>query len=232
MLLSAANIEQLLNEFHYASTGNARKREIEQQLVQWQSTADAWREILPQLGSVNNKSSSSSPNFYVWFFNVSTIELTITRRWLHLVPADRNRIRETIWHNYTTLVTADVLKVQRDKFAQLIALMGKREYPEEHNTYMEHIVQLLNTNFMLGVTLLRSTSEELSSTKDDIPSERKLQFHTALAASMPDVMDKLSQCMTVFCSRINGNDVAAQHQHGSAYRQLCEAMPSDDAAFL
>lgn len=162
---------------------------------------------------------------------MSTIELTITRRWHHLGVVDRNQIREVIWQNYTT-ATDVLLKVQRDKYAQLIALMGKREYPEEHSTYMEHVVQLLNTNFMLGVTLLRSTSEELASTKDDISSERKLKFHAALAASMPEVMDKLAQCLTVFCSRINGIDVAAQHQHGVAYRKLCEAMPSDDTAFL
>lgn len=219
--ISSSSIEHLLNEFHHPSTGNVRKHEIETQLVEFQNTPDAWPESLYHLANTSNQ--------YLWFFNVSTVELTISRRWNHLRATDRNQIRESIWQNYTTL--GNVPKMQRDKIAQLIALMGKREFPDDHASYMSHVIQLIGNNFNLGITLLRTTSEELSSTKDDIPSERKSKFHAALSASMPEVMDLLSKFLTVFSSRINCSELGSVQQP-MPYPQLHEALPHDDKAFL
>lgn len=69
-------------------------------------------------------------------------------------------------------------KIKREKIAQLLALMGKREFPDEHSTYMKHIVDLLNNNYNLGILLLRVTSEEAVSTKCDIYCDQKKYFQS------------------------------------------------------
>lgn len=89
---------------------------------------------------------------------------------------DRVKLREAIWNTYVNLNPTDS-KIQRDKIAQLICLMGKREYPHDHPAYMQQIIDLMKSNFLLGIVLLRVTSEEITSTKDDISSERKKYFH-------------------------------------------------------
>lgn len=143
-MIPLSAIEGLLNEFNYPNTSNARKHEIEKQLVEFQNDLRSWPQCLFQLNHIPN-----GHNFF-WFFNASTIEAAITRKWKYLDKSDRMRLRDTLWHNYANLNVATVLRVHREKIAQLIALMGKREFPDEHSSYMCHLVELLKTNFILG----------------------------------------------------------------------------------
>lgn len=214
-------LEQLLHEFHYSETGNIRKREIETQLIEQQNNPNAWHESLYHLPNNSNQ--------YLWFFNVSTIESTITRRWTSLSDTDRDRIRESVWQNYTTL--GSVSKMQRDKVGQLIALMGKREFPTSHSTYMNHIIELLSKNFLLGITLLRATSDELCSTKEDIPTEQKSKFHAAVADSMNEVMDLLCRYLTLFVNWVSYFAIGRKPEE-YPYPELLSAIPHEDTQLL
>lgn len=66
--------------------------------------------------------------------------------------------------------------MQRDKIAQLIALIGKRQFPDEHPHYLEQILILIKSNFLMGITLLKSTISEITSTKPDVTYQKKKNF--------------------------------------------------------
>lgn len=66
--------------------------------------------------------------------------------------------------------------MQRDKIAQLIALIGKRQFPEEHDAFCQNILCLIKSNFLLGIKLLNNTFGEISSTKNDCTFQKKKNF--------------------------------------------------------
>lgn len=214
-------MENLLNEFNYPSTSNVRKHEIEKQLIEFQNNIQSWPQCLFQL-------QDSARNQFFWFFNVSTVEVAITRKWKYLDQNDRVRMRDALWTNYINMAAASVQRIQREKIAQLIALMGKREFPDEHATYMNHIVDLLKTKFPLGIILLRTTSEELVSTRDDIASDRKKYFHSSVLMCMPEVFQLLTQFLTIYAYEMNGIDLTAMPNGCLVDHQLIESLPKDN----
>lgn len=124
------SIESLVNEFYHPGTSNARKHTIEGQLQQFQRSPHAWALCLQHLVQFNNQ--------YFWFFNVSTVEVTISQRWVSLDENNRAQIRDSLWTTYAGF-SHDIPGMQRDKVAQLIALIGKRQFPEEHPDYMNQV---------------------------------------------------------------------------------------------
>lgn len=214
-------VESLLNEFNYPSTSNARKHEIEKQLVEFQNDLRSWPQCLFQLTNATN-----SHQFF-WFFNASTVEAAIVRKWKYLDESDRMRLRDTLWNNYANLNVATVSRMQREKIAQLIALMGKREFPDEHSSYMCHLVELLKSNFILGITLLRTTSEELVSTRDDITSDRRKYFHSSLSLCMPEVFQLLTQFIVIHAYGLNGIDLATVPSN-FLDQKLVQSLPKDN----
>lgn len=212
-------IEGLLNEFNHPSTSNARKHEIEKQLLEFQNDLGSWSQCLYQLSSTN-------AHQFVWFFNASTIESAIVRKWKYLDIDDRQRLRDTLWNNYANLNVAAVSRVQREKLAQLIALIGKRQFPDEHSLYMYHLAELLKTNFILGITLLRSTSDELVSNREDVTSDRKKYFHSNLTLCMPEIFDLLTQFLVIHAYGLNGVDLTTVPSNFLDHK-LIQSLPKD-----
>lgn len=58
------------------------------------------------------------------------------KKWGTLNSTERREIHKTLWNHYGSL-TQNVPKMQREKIAHLIALIGKREFPDDGN-YYEH----------------------------------------------------------------------------------------------
>lgn len=85
------------------------------------------------------------------------------------------QIRDVLWFMYVNF-PLNVDAMQRDKLAQLIALTGKRQFPEEYPEYINQIMSLIKTKFILGITLLKSTFSEISSTKPDVTYQKKKSF--------------------------------------------------------
>lgn len=212
-------VEGLLNEFNHPSTSNARKHEIEKQLLEFQNDLRSWSQCLYQL-------SLSNEHQFLWFFNASTIEAAIVRKWKHLDRYDRQRLRDTLWSNYANLNVPAVPRVQREKIAQLIAQIGKRQFPDEHSSYMFHLAELLKTNFILGITLLRSTSEELVSNREDVTSDRKKYFHTNLTLCMPEVFELLTQFLVIHAYGLNGVDLTTVPSNFLDHK-LIQSLPKD-----
>jgi hypothetical protein len=66
--------------------------------------------------------------------------------------------------------------MQRDKISQLIALIAKRQFPDEWPNFITQMLELTRSKFILGVTLLRATFNEITSTKPDVSFQRKKNF--------------------------------------------------------
>lgn len=213
-------VENLLNEFNYPSTSNSRKHEIEEQLIEFQNNLQSWPQCMYQLSNRNG-------NQFVWFFHVSTIEAAITRKWKLLEKSDRLRMREALWSNYVNMIAANAPRIQREKVAQLLALMGKREFPDEDPAYVRHIIDLMRTNFALGVILLRTTSEEMVSTRDDVSTDRKKYFHSNVLMCMPEIFQLLTQYLTIYACAVGGKDFSFV-PNNLVDRELIESLPKDD----
>lgn len=168
-----ALMDCLLKEFYSSATPNNRKREIESELLSFKCQSDSWRICLPIVGNT----ALFEQNQFLWFFCTSTVENAITRRWMQLGSSDRALMREALWRGFINLSPRSQ-KRQRDTYAQLIALMGKREFPDEDPNYFVHCLTLVKTNFVLGICLLRTTSEEVVSNREDVSTDRKQYFHS------------------------------------------------------
>lgn len=80
-----------------------------------------------------------------------------------------------LWYIYSSF-PVNIGALQRDKMAQLIALIGKREFPDHHSEFVSQILSLMKVKFILGITLLKSASHEICSTKIDCSHEQKSKF--------------------------------------------------------
>lgn len=115
--------------------------------------------------------------------------------------------------------------------AQLIGLMGKRDFPADHPDLMQHVQQVLAGDFDLGIRLVRAVSEELCSTKDDVSSERKAEFHASLAGCVADCMDVLCRFLAVFSTHVNCVDRGLARQP-MPYQELAQVIPAGDEKIL
>lgn len=190
-------ITGLLSELDSPHTDHVRKNEIEKQLYAFQQDNNSWPQCLHALNTFYNNTDPKLANQLFWFFNVSTIEVTIRRKWKYLSDIERNQIRDSLWKTYTTLQLPDTLRFHREKLAQLIALIGKRQFPDQHSTYMCHIMELLQRNFLLGITLMRSTSDEIIDTRDNLTAEQREYFHSSLNLCMPQLFHSLTQFLVI-----------------------------------
>ncbi|EDV34703.2 uncharacterized protein Dana_GF20811 [Drosophila ananassae] len=219
---SMTTVEVLLQEFYQPSTSNARKREIETNLLAFKSQPEAWQLCLRVATA-----SEGTENQFLWFFSTSTLEHTITRRWTQLTPEDKTLLREALWNTYAQL-GASPAKRHRDTLAQLIALMGKREFPEQDPNYMQHCMELTKTRFQLGINLLKVTSEEVVSNRGDLTTEWKQYFYSCISMCIPDVMDLVTTYLLIAVCHINGKDIQTTIPNTLMDFRLTSALPNDN----
>ncbi|XP_075158622.1 exportin ellipsoid body open isoform X2 [Haematobia irritans] len=216
-------VDSLLHEFYQATTPNNRKREIESNLLAFKNQTDAWKTCL----TVVSDASTFEQNQFLWFFCTSTLEHSITRRWMQLGSSDRAMMREALWRTYINLPIMSTMKRQRDTYAQLIALMGKREFPDEDPNYIMHCITLIKSNFVLGICLLRTTSEEVVSSREDVSTDRKQYFHSCISLCMPEIMDLLTKYLLIAVCHINDKDVHSISNTLMDY-SLISTLPNDN----
>lgn len=80
-----------------------------------------------------------------------------------------------LWYIYSNF-PLNIGALQRDKMAQLIALIAKREFPDHHSDFVNQMLSLIKVKFVLGITLLKATSHEICSTKLDCSHQQKSKF--------------------------------------------------------
>ncbi|XP_055913016.1 exportin-6 [Eupeodes corollae] len=222
MSTSLGIVENLLNEFYHPATHNQRKREIEDQLTSFKNQPSSWQQCLCVLSS-----NCCSTNEFLWLFTTSTLEHTISRRWTQLSPQEHSHLRENLWSSYANL-PYDVSRRQRDTIAQLIALVGKREFPDDHPEYIKHCIELTKMYFQLGVVLLRTTSEEVVSNRNDVSSDRKQYFQSCITQCMPEIVELLGKYLVISTCHLNGTALSAIPSNIADYR-LYTSLPNDNS---
>ncbi|KAG5683446.1 hypothetical protein PVAND_012725 [Polypedilum vanderplanki] len=197
---SIVSLEALLNEFYHHSTSNFRKKQIEVELKTFQDSNQSHTILLQHL-------SICMSNQFLFFFSVSTLELTITtKKWIELDLKTRIQIREGLWYIYSSFPTT-VGAMQRDKMAQLIALLGKREFPDEHSEFFNQIMSLIKMKFLLGITLLKAVSHEICSTKIDTTYHQRNKFLQSMTLCLSDIICMLGKFLTLCVCYINNNEL-------------------------
>lgn len=167
------DVQSWLKEFNASSTPNEKKRELQLRLHNFQTNPDSWQLCLHYLVS---GSAVVEMDQFLWLFVVSTIEMTITRNWSTLQLSDRLAVRNYLWHTY---MNSQGGKLERSKLAQLIALIGKREFPDHHPGFVNEVLELMRRNFLGGVVLLQAISAEVMNTKEDLTVDQKKYFQTS-----------------------------------------------------
>lgn len=168
---SANDLDVWLREFNAPTTTNEQKKEIQLRLHEFQVNGNNnWQLSLQQLASCGS-------NQGLWLFHVATVEMKITSSWTALQLSDRLAIRNFLWQSYLGFHYG-TSKLERFKIAQLIALIGKREFPEHQPGFMNEVIELMRRNLLYGITLLRCTSECCTSTKEDLTTDQKKYFQS------------------------------------------------------
>lgn len=175
--ITITDLQSWLREFHAPATPNDKKRELQLRLHNFQANHDdAWQMCLHYLVA------KGSTDQYLWLFVVSTLELDITRNWAtDLQLSDRLSIRNYLWHAYmqAQATATSSSRLERSKLAQLIALIGKREFPDSHPGFVNEVLELMCRNFLGGLGLLNAISAEVLNTKEDVTTDQKKYFQSS-----------------------------------------------------
>lgn len=85
-------------------------------------------------------------------------------------------MKDFLWNVYKNY-PIDVGAMQRDKTAQLIALIAKRSFPAEWTNFIDEMLDgLFKCKFMLAITLLKAAFNEIITTRPDVPYQLKKNY--------------------------------------------------------
>ncbi|RWS06375.1 exportin-6-like isoform X1 [Dinothrombium tinctorium] len=181
-------LESLMNEFFHPLTSNERKREIETTLNAFSEQQYSWSHCLKYLMHTNNEFTS--------MFCLSVVESVIAKRWLALSSNLKLEIKTCLW-KYLMDKHKSVPLYIVNKTAKLIACIGRLDWPHFYPDFFSNIYQLIqskNTS-SLGLTLLETAIEELSTPRDDLSSTRKEELHKLLLNQIPQILSVLTNVM-------------------------------------
>lgn len=152
---------------------------------------------------VESRDDSHVSNIYV---TLIPFQLIVTKKWFNLPATQRAQVRDYVYQMYTHFPLA-IGNLQREKTAQLIAMIGKREFPHDNPEYVNQIISLIKQKFLLGITLLKATSDELVSTKPDINSHQKKHFQSCMNVCLGQIIPILNEFLAFCVSRIKNKEL-------------------------
>lgn len=89
----------------------------------------------------------------------------------------------------------------------MIALIAKREFPEEHAEFVNQMIELIKSKFILGITLLKATSQEIVSTKPDVNSHQKKHFLNCMNVCLGQILTTLSKFLSLCVCRVQNKEL-------------------------
>ncbi|XP_049530816.1 exportin-6 [Anopheles darlingi] len=191
-----ARVEYLVTRFFHPETSNAEKQALEAEMRELQKTSFTWQFCLTNMNNFMNQ--------YLWFFSVLTVENTVTHRWSELTPIERLQLRDALYALYSGY-EIDVPALQREKVAQLVAMIGLRQFPDENPQYLDDLLQLLQVKFNLGLTLCRATGDVITRNHTNVSSDRQKRFANAINQHIPQLLAKLTEHCAFFAQQLKHN---------------------------
>ncbi|KAK9883135.1 hypothetical protein WA026_001329 [Henosepilachna vigintioctopunctata] len=185
---SLVTLEQLMEEFFNQSTSNFRKHEIEQQLNAFKSSPHSWKLCLYFITHTSSQ--------YVVMFSLSMLETVIKQHWQNGDLNYKEQLRHVLY-KYLIENGNQAPHFLREKYAKLLVDIAREDWPHLYPTFMDNILELLKTesNLLIGLILLRTTSEEFMSTNNDIDKNRKEEIARLLHPYIPVVFQILTSIL-------------------------------------
>ncbi|XP_058128011.1 exportin-6-A [Anopheles ziemanni] len=192
-------VEQMLVRFYQIDTTNAEKRKLDADLQHMRDTVFNWQYCLDNLNTFQNQ--------YLWFFGSSTLESAL-HKYTSLSAAETQRLRIgliKLLSNYPL----DTPALKRDKVAQILSLVASLQFPAEYPEYIDHILQLLNERFPIGLALARALGDSITQEKYVVSYAQQQQFKSNVAPFIPRLLRALEPCcMHYLSSDCNGPPAA------------------------
>ncbi|XP_052900232.1 uncharacterized protein LOC128306687 [Anopheles moucheti] len=188
-------VQELLSRFYSPQTNNEEKKAIELKLQELQSTSFNWRTCMAYMNTIENS--------YVWFFAATTIERTVNLLWKNLTAMDQTQLHTGLFDLFINY-PPDVPALQRDKVAQIIAIIARQQCISNENNFDEfvsHVLQLLENKFFLGMALVAAIGDAVTSadTTQATSFTRIVNRHTA------NIMQALNKYCGLFVILIRGD---------------------------
>ncbi|CAH0564345.1 unnamed protein product [Brassicogethes aeneus] len=185
---SLVALERLLEEFFNPLTSNLRKHEIELTFESFKNTQNSHKLCVY---FVTNTSSQ-----YVTMFALSTLENVIYKQWANISVPDKDCIKSVL-HNYLLEKGTTTPHYLRAKYAKLLVDIAKHEWPYLDPNFFNNILELLKSepNHLIGLVLLRTTSEEFMGVHNCFTSNRKEEITRLLQPYIPVIFDLLTNIL-------------------------------------
>ncbi|OQR76792.1 exportin-6-B-like [Tropilaelaps mercedesae] len=200
-ILSA--LEALLEEFFSPSCTNERKRVIEEQLSNFSRQSDACQLCVAFLHQTQNG--------YVLMFCVNLVEGVVQRSWLRMMSDEKAQVRKNVSELLVRSVTGaspssvggaiggsqlpdgtfPTLPVfVRNKLCKLMVNIGRFDWPHFYPDFFNYIFQMIHNppTRLVGIIMLRTSSEEFAAPKDDLCASRKKELRHLLNNIVPQML--------------------------------------------
>ncbi|XP_031571842.1 exportin-6-like [Actinia tenebrosa] len=185
---SLHSLEALMNEFFSGTTGNQRKREIEQVLHNFGQQSGAWHHCVYFMGH--------SSNHYVLMYAISVFENLINKQWLGIQSSDKTEIRNFL-NQYLLTHHKALPSFVRNKLVKVIVDVGRIDWPHFYYNFFTNIIELIQqpSTTTLGLIMLHTTSEEMASPREDLSIARRNELHRLLLNQVPGVLTLIGQLL-------------------------------------
>lgn len=185
---SLLTLERLMEEFFNSQTNNSRKHDIELQLNSFKCSSDSWKLCLYFI--------SHSSNQYVLMYSLSIIETVINHQWIYIDHSYKEQLRN-ILYNFLIEKGNQAPHFLREKHTKLLVDIAKIDWPHSYPTFMDNILELLKleSNQLIGLILLRTTSEEFMRIDSIETKERKEELLRLLQPYIPVIFQILTRIL-------------------------------------
>lgn len=181
---SLHTLETLMNEFFNPLTSNERKHDIEELLSNFSKQPESWKHCFSFLTRTSNE--------YVMMYCLSVLEHVINKQWIGLSGEDKGEIRLRLYRFLLTQYQK-VPSFISNKLGKLIVDIGRLDWPHFYPDFFVNILQLAQSSetAFLGLMLIQTSFEELTSSREDLSAARKEELHRLLLEQVPIVLNIL-----------------------------------------
>lgn len=172
-------LETLMVEFFNGNTTNERKYVIQDLLNSFGQQDESLNLCLKYLMATQNE--------YTIMYCLSVLENFILKKWSGL-GSMKLELRQFLY-SYLLSHKHPVPNYVKNKTAKLIVDIGRLDWPHQYPDFPANIYQIIHgkETTYLGLILLQTCIEELTSTRDDLSSNRKDEINKLLLGQVPQV---------------------------------------------
>jgi hypothetical protein len=129
-------------------------------------------------------------------FALSTLESTINQQWANTDWQFHEELKNVL-HNFLIEKGNTAPHFIRGKYAKLLVAIAKQDWPTHYPNFFINLIELLKSepNQLIGLILLRTTSEELMGLHSSFENGRKDEITRLLYQYIPMVFDLLNSIL-------------------------------------